>query len=282
MFLGVLFAILVFLNLVVREDVLTHFHIIFFLPKQDGDDFYTCLQLQEVLFRSVLSEWKRNVASPVWSKKRNKWLPNSRNPVYKPCCTYVRRVVNGKVKSTYDLHYVNPRLSDGGSADVGFYVLKYMMKDSDRETRLQRALHLNLSEEEYYDVWKLVRSKSFTSLHFGLAGTGSRKAWKPSDTIVSYVKRSIADSKRSFDFPVFFNPVDGSSFPLSRYYKSRGDIYTMDDFLDFYYKSKDGRPDNVIISDKDFNQQLKRQNDFNHSVNVIQDKLDSNSLDDLF
>ena len=114
------------------------------IPKQDGDDFNTCLNLQQKLFDEVLSEWKRNYGS-------------RKHPDYRPLCTFVRKFVRGKLRTNYDLHYVNPVLSDGGSADVAFYVLKYMMKPSNRVTRLRRALTLNLSQDEFEDIWKIVK-----------------------------------------------------------------------------------------------------------------------------
>lgn len=243
---------------------------IFFLPKYERDDFLTCQQLEHHLFRSVLDEWRRNYGSV-------------RKPDYRPLCTYVRKVINGKVRTNYDLHYVNPRLSDGGIADVSFYVLKYMLKPSSREQKLQRALHLNLDEDEYNSVWSLVRSRCFYSLHFGLSGDGKRKDWKPSQRIVDYVKGCVQKSKRSSDYPQFINPVSGQHFPLSRYYKGFGDCYSVSDALDFYYNDKKSRVDNVIMDDDyDVNQLFSKDADFQHKVNDVQKKIDSNSFDDLF
>lgn len=235
------------------------------------------------MFRVVLSEWKRNVAPPIWSPKKQKFIPNRRCPEWKPCCTYVRKFVRGRWRYNYDLHYVNPRLSDGGTADVGFYVLKYMLKPSDREKRLQQALHLNLSEEEYEDIWSLVKPRCFYSKHFGLAGDGIKKEWKPSQRIVDYVKDSISKAKGNSDFPTFINPNDGKTFPLSRYYKENGDIYSVQDALDFHYGSTTARSDNVVIRDDyDPQQILTKDSDFKRIVNDIDLKQDSNDLDDLF
>lgn len=243
---------------------------IFFLPKYEGDDFLTCLQLENHLFRCVLDEWKRNYGS-------------TRLPDYRPLCTYVRKVINGKVRTNYDLHYVNPRLSDGGSADVAFYVLKYMLKPSDREKRLQQALKLNLDEEEYNSIWSVVKSRSFYSLHFGLSGTGKRKDWKPSQRIVDYVNDCVQKSKRSSDYPEFINPLTGQHFPLSRFYKGFADCFSVVDALDFFYNDKKGRIDNVVIKDDyDVHQLVSKDADFQHNVSIVEDKIDSNSFDDLF
>lgn len=235
------------------------------------------------MFKIVLNEWKRNVAPPIWSPKKQKFIPNRRCPEWKPLCTYVRKFIRGKWKSNFDLHYVNPRLSDGGTADVGFYVLKYMLKPSDRDTRLQQALHLNLPEDEYEDIWSLVKSRCFYSKHFGLAGDGIRKEWKPSERIVDYVRSSVQKSKGYSDFPCFINPNDGKTFPLSRFYKSNGDCYTVQDALDFHYGSKTARADNVVIRDDyDVSQILTKDSDSARIVNDIDLKQDSDDFDEFF
>lgn len=252
------------------------------MPKYPKDDFNTCLNLQHLLFNKVLSEWKRNITENL-IEFRGKLVQDWRNPVWKPLCTYVRKFVRGKLRTNYDLHYVNPITSDGGTADVGFYVLKYMMKPSDRAQRLQQALRLNLDEEEYDQVWSLVKPDVFYSLHFGLAGEGKRKEWKPSQRIVDYVKDSISKSKKTSDYPEFINPVDGKHFPLSRFYKSKGDIYSVGDAFDFFYNDKKARADNVIIKkDYDVMQVRTRFSDFASKVNDIDLKQDSIDLDDLF
>lgn len=61
-------------------------------------------------------------------------------------------MIRGELKSTFDFHYVNPSSTREASMDVAFYVTKYMMKPSEKAVRLQRALKLNLPEDEYEDV----------------------------------------------------------------------------------------------------------------------------------
>lgn len=112
------------------------------------------MQLESVLYKQVLSHWSRNVGS-------------NRKPVYKSLCTFVQRVISGKIKSTYDLHYVQPSSLDGSSSDVLFYVSKYMLKPSDKVRRLQQALKLNLPEDEYDSVWSVVKPRWVASLNFG-------------------------------------------------------------------------------------------------------------------
>lgn len=221
-----------------------HFHLLFLIPKHDDDDLNVCLSLEKTMFDAVLSEWKRNYGT-------------RKNPVYKPLCTYVRKVVYGRIRTNFDLHYVNPTLSSQGESDVAFYVLKYMLKPSNRLIRLQQALHLNLDEVEYNDIWKVVKTKHFESEGFGL-GTSENvskfghRVYSVPDKVLSHLRKGIELSKSRHGSddpsPKFFSPVDGKSVPLSNYYKSRPEIYNQQDFLDFFYASRQAA-DNVIIKD---------------------------------
>ena len=199
-----------------------HFHGIVLLQKEDGDDFPKIMHLESVLFSALLHEWRRNYGS-------------TRKPVYKPLCTYYRKMIRGKLSYNYDLHYMNPVSSSKGNADVAFYVTKYIMKPSDKEVRLQQALKLNLEEDEYDDIWKLCKSRMVASPGLGLSSDVQRK----------YVRECIERSKPTQDWPKFYNPVDGSSYSLSRYYY-RKNVYTLDDALVFEKK----HPDKVYIDDR--------------------------------
>lgn len=247
------------------------------LPKLDGDTFNDCMNLEKVLFDEVLSEWKRNYGS-------------TRKPLYRPLCTYVRKFIRGKLRTNYDLHYVNPVLSDNGSADVAFYVLKYMMKPSNRVTRLRQALSLNLPSEEFEDIWKVVKPRHFESEALGLGQSISRKipfhkVYEVAEPIKEHLWRGIDLSKHQPGEPIpsYFSPVDGSSHPLAKYYKNNPDIFDMQDFLDFFYASKKIGADNVIIKDDQHGSQLiKRVDDFEKKVHQLDERLSSTNLDDLF
>lgn len=189
-----------------------HFHIIFSVEKYPEDTFPDILKLENIMFHAVLHEWRRNVGS-------------TRAPVWKPLLVYKQCYRAGKLRSTYDLHYMDDHDTLAGNADVAFYVTKYMFKPSDRAERLQQALHLNLPPEEYDDVWKLIKPGFTVSPGFGMSD-------------VSYVRECIERSKQTSEFPKFYNPVDGSSFPLSRYYSRKG-VYNMDDALFFSDQKKD-------------------------------------------
>lgn len=262
-------GILEFQNSVLRKvGHIRHFHIVFLIPKHDDDDFNVCLNLEKKLFDEVLFEWRRNYGT--WRK-----------PDYRSLCTYVRKYVHGRLRSNFDLHYVNPSLSSGGVADVAFYVLKYMMKPSDRSTRLQQALRLNLPEDEYEDIWSLVKCRHFESERFGLGV--SEKCTIP-EPIYSHLRHGLDLSRSQKDdpYPSYFSIIDGSKHPLARYYKSQGDVYTMQDFLDFFYASSQSA-DNIIIPDYDhYSQVFKLEDDFKKKVDVVEFAQTANELDDLF
>lgn len=199
-----------------------HFHILFLVKKEYVTTYIDCLSLEKLMFKKVLEYWSRNVGT-------------NRKPVYVPCCTYRTAWRDGRLISNYDLHYVNPALSKDGVSDVGFYVLKYMLKPSQRTVDLQRALRLNLSDEDYYKFWSLVRPRYVKSLDFGLS--------KDKD-VQAYLRHSVSESKKSQEFPCFIHPVTGNTFPLSRFYVNKGSIYTVQDALDFYYNSSSSSLDN--------------------------------------
>lgn len=262
-----------------------HFHFLILLPKEDVDTLTTCMQYESTIFKEILHEWRRNVAPPVWSPKRQMFLPNFRNPEWQPLCTYVRKFIRGKLRTNYDCHYVNPILSDGQEADVAFYVLKYMMKPSRRAVRLQQALHMNLDEDEYEAVWSSVRPRHFESEAFGLgqALLDDHHKYVVHPRVLSYLQNCVQRSKENFPSPRFFSPVTGQSFPLARYYKRFPEIYSMQDALDFYYFDKDGRVDNVIIEDDvHVSQLVKKVDDFDKRVRQVDDYDLAANFDELF
>lgn len=239
-----------------------HFHVIFTVPKYPSDDKYTWQNLEKIMFDSLLAEWRRNYGS-------------HKQPVYRPLCTYKVIYKRGRRYSNYDLHCVRPLSDDDGLASVGFYVLKYMLKRSDRETRLQQALHLNLPDDEYLDTWKLVKSCCIASKGFGL-NVDSEGNIDPD--ILSHLKYGITVSE---DFPKFFNPSTGQSFPLSRYYKSRGDIYGFSDAIRFYKPSEAG--DSVpVYEDKDYSQLIKSIYDYEKKIRQASNRGDYDLVSDEF
>lgn len=240
-----------------------HAHILFFIPKDPKDTIADMYELENVMFKAVLHEWRRNT-----NGKRNQGAE------FEPCCTYIRRFVRGKLRSTYDLHFVNPVLTNGQEADVAFYVSKYMIKESEQVKRLQRGLKLNLDEDEYKETWKMVKPKWFASPGFGTNAEFIKlNDYKPSKKVIEYIRHCIEYSKKEFDSPKFINPIDGKTFPLSRYYVNREDCYSTEDMEFFWIKrieSGQAREDNVTIKNRDTDEMQRA---------IIQDRLKYDRLE---
>lgn len=224
-----------------------HFHICFFLPKFKGDTFEDCLRMESEMFNTLKDCWARNVGL---SKKY---------PVWKPLFTYKRIITRHGVRSNYDLHYINPRFSANGAEDVGWYVLKYMLKPSDRAKRLQQALRLNLDPAEYNEVWNIVKPRIFKSLDFGLSKIPQ---------VSAYLHQNVDKFIDNLSYPTFVSPTDGKVFPLSRFYRSKGNIYSFDMAKRFYelyppdeveYDVKHISEEDRIISDFE---RVKKQTDY--------------------
>lgn len=243
-----------------------HFHLIFFVKKFDNDTVYTPINLEKILFSKVLSYWSRNYGS-------------SRKPIYKPCCTYIRKFVCGKLKTTYDLHFVSPSTLDASTMDVPFYVTKYMLKPSDKAKRLQQALKLNLPEDEYDIVWKKVKPRWFSSLNFGFGVYGlqpKNQSLQERLDILSktksfeLVRQSIDRSLSSQDRPKFYDPESGKSLPLSRYWKSFGNLYTVGDATAFHFKDPNWREDNMKFDDRFQDEKVRIQSRHDRQLKQIE------------
>lgn len=228
-----------------------HFHVLFLVSKRPQDKYVDCLNLEKLFFDSVLCEWRRNYGS-------------TRNPNYVPLCDYKRVYTRNGVRSNFDLHYVNPASSVGGVSDVAFYVIKYMMKPSDRAIKLQRALKLNLDEDEYNSIWKLVRPRSFKSLRFGDDSFDNINKTYITFDVEDYI-RSCINSSRGSDYPTFINPVNGSRFPLARYYRDR--FFRIDDCKDFKVFTN---PD--AYDDKHISQLLKSESDYEKKKKFVSNR----------
>lgn len=253
-----------------------HFHLILFLERKNGDSVYTPVNLESLVFQSILSEWRRNYGS-------------NRNPDYRPLCTFIQKFIGGKLNSTFDCHYVVPSAQNGTSQDVSYYVTKYLLKNSDVRDRMRFGLKSALSLDEFYEVWNKVKPRSFSSLNFGFGYYGDLnpkktpkserlallKSLPSSDIVRSSIKRSI----RVSDTPKFFSDQSGKGLPLSRYWYKFGDIYTIQDALSFYYKeSYKNRADNVVMDDRTLTSKLLSEQRYIKNIKSS----DSNLNFDLF
>lgn len=187
-----------------------HFHILFLVPKYEGDDYNTCLDLQSKMRVEVLANWCRNLGG------------RRRSADYHPLCTFKERWYAGKLHTNYDLHYVVPNLSTNGVSDVAFYVLKYMLKPS----KFEKHLFLSLKSRfvDYLSHWDIIKSRRTNSKGLGL----------PFDEdVVKYLRSCIGRSDVSLGYPQYFSPTTGQAFPLAHYYRNYGHIYSFADCLPF-------------------------------------------------
>lgn len=224
-----------------------HFHGLIFIPKSKDDDPLYPAQLEHKLYWIVRKEWKRNYGS-------------NRVPVWKPLFTYKEAFRHGQIYRNFDLHYVVPHSTEHGSQDVAFYVSKYLLKASNKEKRLQQALRLNYSEEEYNEIWNIVKSRAFWSKNFGSA----------TDFEKSFVRSSILRSASDEDgFKMYFS--DGSTQPLAKYYRKFVDA-------DSAIKSVAARGGTLVVDDRSG---LEKVASIKKGA-IVQDKLRNNDISEFY
>lgn len=224
-----------------------HFHGLFFIEKKFNDDKLFPAQLEATLRNVIFSEWKRNYGSHKF-------------PCYEPLFQYHQKYVGGKLNKNFDLHYVVPHSTEKGASDVAFYATKYLLKPSNKEIRLQQALRLNLSDEEYTEIWHLVRSKSLCSKNFGVS------TQKQKDYILYCIEKSKNDST---GFKYFCE--DGTPQPLSKYYKK---FVSAENGL--ISQEAIGSP--VYDDDRDISQKLQSI----EKGHIIQSKVQKRDISELF
>jgi len=235
-----------------------HFHCLFLLPKLPKDTYFDCLNLEKKLYDTLKKYWSFNVGT-------------NRKPVYKSRFTYVQKFIHGQLKSNYDLHYVNPALTPNGTSDVAFYVLKYMLKYSDRAERLQQALRLNLDASDYAFIWQLVRPRWQSSHGFGLNMYHNR----PDPRIINYLHECVTKTPVGSPYPYYFNPNNGMSFPLAPFYRKIPAIYSIKDAVNIWMFAQDD------FIERNFSQDLKKFSDYAKKVQSTETHGDSLFFDEL-
>lgn len=205
-----------------------HFHICFLFPKsyfpERKEDYIAACDAfasKAKHFFTCLKYWQRNYGS-------------RRKPNYVDLCKYVEKYQNGHLRKNYDFHYVNPFLTSNGVEDCGYYVLKYMFKPSDKATKLQQALHLNLPESDYALLWSLIRPRYWSSLGFGFNAVTQlkRRQFDLDQDIIDKIRKDIDYSKGVLKYPAFFHRFTGKPHALSEYYKNH--VLTHTDRCDFW------------------------------------------------
>lgn len=212
-----------------------HIHFILSFPKDESQRLADRRSFEIHLFNIFLKYWRRNIAEPVWSNKRGKFMPNYRNPKWLPLCTFKRTLKS----YNYDLHYLDPNSSSQGLDDVAFYVSKYCLKYDKWVDKLKSKLYYNLPESEYIRVWDLLRPRRLLSKGFG----------SPDDPkVISHIRKGINLALGDFRalFPYFISPVNGSTFPLCPYYSDS--FLTLSD-LSVFNSRKPTLTDNDMMLD---------------------------------
>lgn len=203
-----------------------HFHFILSIPKGPKDTYHDIMNLEYTWNKLILKEWRRNYGS-------------DRKPKYKPLCKYVS-TFRGR---TFDFHYINPASTLEGEADVAFYVTKYLLKSDKWVDRLKSALKLNLSEDEFSDIWKKLKPRACVS-----KGWGDPK----NPEVARYIRKGIDLSKESkAEFAWYISPTVGNTFPLSPFYQRR--FLTMEDKLHYFYFSNNQINDDGMRMDSYYN-----------------------------
>lgn len=245
-----------------------HFHIILILKKYSSDDSFTPINLQALVFKEFLADWKRNTATRV-RPRDGALVPDNWHPHYEPLLEYHRAVSRSGVKSNYSVEYIRPLSLFSTEDAVSFYISKYVMKSDKFTEDLRSALELNLEEDYFKEVWSIVGPKCRWSHGFGVDGwpqdvpyiekdvdfeTGEctellkfRKRTVPSKDALQYVHRLVSVSS-SGDSPKFL-AENGAVYPLSRYYYHFGDIIDEQLAARFFRGSEKEANDGVIFSD---------------------------------
>lgn len=246
-----------------------HAHILLFLERLAEDSVYTPINLEKIVWSEVLKEWRRNYGS-------------TRNPDYRPLCTFIQRMKSGKLNSTFDCHYVFPSLS-GTTQDVSYYVTKYLCKDSVFRDKLKKNLFGHLDFEEASEVWNKIKPRAISSLNFGFGiydDINPRKTSKSERLAVlsglesaKLVRDSILRSSISEKTPKFFDVQTGKALPLARYWYKFGSLLPVDVYEKFV--ARQDRVDGVSIDDRSMTSKLLSEQKFvRNSVDSKQSNFD--------
>lgn len=243
-----------------------HVHLLLFLERFSCDSVYTPLNLEKIVYSSVLFEWRRNYAKRVCKRGKHKGelVPDSKHPDYRPLCTFVQKFRHGKLVSTYDCHYVTPSVISGTTEDVSFYVSKYLIKDSEARDKIKRGLFTHVPLEEAYEVWSKVRPRAISSLNFGFGYYGDINPKKTSKEqrlallngleSASIVRDCIERSSKSEKTAKFYDLQTGKPISLARYWYKFGDIYDLKHHNIFL--SRQDRVDGVSVDERSFTSKL--------------------------
>lgn len=247
-----------------------HAHILLFIEKLSEDNPFTPFNLEEIAWKEVLFDWRRNYATRV--TKTGKVVADNVHPDYKPCLTYIRKFRSGRINSTYDLHLVLPS-SVGTTDDVSFYVTKYLCKDSKWRDDLKRNVFGHCkTQEEAIKVWNEIKPRALSSLNFGFGFYGDlnpRKVSRPERLKLlsalpssDIVRKAVSLSDRHGETsPRFYDLETGKPMPLARYWYSFGDLLPY--YVFSHFKERQDRLEGgVFVDDRSIDSKLISERTF--------------------
>ena len=229
-----------------------HFHVQFLIEKKPADNKSHLRNLAEQFGKRILELWRRNINFVGIDTKTGYQKVNTRNPIYKPLCTYI---VRGKNR-TFDFHYVDPDLTESRESDCSWYVTKYITKTDNYINAVLLNLNLKVkSMLEYYDSTvslfspslaekkladilylqrciRLIKPRIAVSKNLGYDDDYSHLVQKGIDYSISHRLQNF----------VFFDLYNGKSIPLPRYFRKK---YLTADDLCALYDVTYHNPDNV-------------------------------------
>lgn len=251
-----------------------HFHWLFLFKNEDLPTYNDCIDFERRNKWVLFNNWQRNIGT------RN-------NPLYQQLSEYKESWRYGRLRTTYDFHYVNPILSKGGVTDVAFYVLKYMLKGME-EQKTRQAVKINYDERQAYEFWEKIRNRREYSLGFGLDIDLSKKGKDRTITedicnteIIKYLKDGIQRSiKAKEPYALYYCPENLMTFPLSKYYRSKPFIY--DNLQDFYEIDTDKFRENLLMPETiPFNKLEQQRQEFEKILQMTQLDDISSTFDEL-
>lgn len=245
-----------------------HIHCLLLFKKEDiGNKYEDAATFAKEHEWDLFNEWKQVT-------KKGRYSESYLLSDYRESYRY------GIKHKTYDFHFVDPRLTEGGVTDVAFYVLKYMLKGSDHEQKIRQALFLNYSEDEAKKYWNTIKSRKEASIGMGLnVWDGQSYDWE----IIEYLREGIERSKNNKSaYPLYYTPERLLTFPLAKYYKNNGLLYNMADAMAFYHNVKRDTPDNQVIYDKSTDQMVKAFNDYERKLKIIDQDIVSEIIEELY
>ena len=253
-----------------------HAHCLILFKKEDIGDFYDALTFQEEYKWVLFNAWSINKGS-------------RKAPIYETLSQYRESIRRGQVRRTYDFHYVNPAKTKGGLTDAAFYVLKYMLKDTENSRKIKKAFdyyyHADRSEfetdeeweqadkelqDEAREKWNHIKNHNIKSLGFGLNCWFNDKDRliknHYDEDIVKYLREGIERSINTHQpYAQFYGIENLLTFPLAPYYKTKSFIYTMKDELELF---KYRKPEEEI-EQRTTSELIKKFNEYERKLHLL-------------